>query len=95
MPCVRSLRTDIFSCPHLLALLGNSLATPGTDSKTREEIHLPPPSAVPLVTAIGLSILVVGLIVDWVLIAVGGIVLIVSILWWIADAERDYDNLPE
>lgn len=65
------------------------MASSETDNKQPEGIHLPPPSAVPLATAIGLSILVLGLIVNWAMFAIGGFVLLVSILKWVADVKRD------
>ncbi len=68
---------------------------PKPKTKQREEIRLPGPSASPLATAIGLSLLLVGLVVNWVIIAVGGVVLFVSMLWWIAEAKRDFSQLPE
>ncbi len=68
---------------------------PKPKTNQREEFRLPGPSLSPLATAIGLSLLLVGLIVNWVIIAVGGLILIVSVLWWIAEAKRDFGQLPE
>jgi hypothetical protein len=60
-----------------------------------EEIHLPGPSILPLVTAIGITLLVVGTTIDWIWSVLGGIILIVTIAMWIRDTRRDVDALPE
>ena len=59
-----------------------------------EEIHLPGPSLLPLGTAVGLTVLLVGLTTNVVLIVAGGILLVVCVLRWIADTRREVDSLP-
>jgi hypothetical protein len=59
-----------------------------------EEIHLPGPSLLPLGTAVGLTVLLVGLTTNVVLIVAGGILLLVCVLRWIADTRREVDSLP-
>ncbi len=60
-----------------------------------EEIHLPGPSVIPLVVAIGTTLLIIGTTIDWIWSALGGVILIVSIGIWIRDVRRDVDALPE
>jgi hypothetical protein len=62
---------------------------------TGEEIHLPGPSVIPLVVAIGTTLLVIGTTIDWIWSALGGVILIVSIGIWIRDVRRDVAALPE
>ena len=59
-----------------------------------EEIHLPGPSWIPLVNAIGLTVLVVGLAVGWSLVIGGGVIFLVTLVIWIRDTRRDIDELP-
>lgn len=61
-----------------------------------EEIHLPGPSILPLLVAIGLTAMVIGLtIFRWWLSSVGLILFVVSSAIWIRDTRRDVEDLPE
>ena len=60
-----------------------------------EEIHLPPGSVIPLVVAIGTTLLVIGttIWIGWSVI--GFIIMVISISLWVRDVRRDVDALPE
>jgi len=60
-----------------------------------EEIHLPAPSILPVVTAIAITLIVVATTLGWWLAAVGGIILIVCLIRWISDTRRDIAALPD
>jgi len=60
-----------------------------------EEIHLPGPSVLPLVSAISITLIVVGTTVTWTLSIIGGIGFIISTVMWIRDTRRDVAALPE
>ena len=60
-----------------------------------EEIHLPGPSAIPLVNAAGITLIVVGTTISRYFIAVGIVVFVISTLMWIRDTRREIDDLPE
>ena len=60
-----------------------------------EEIHLPGPTIIPLVTALGITFVVVGTTIGWWLSIVGGVILVLTITRWIKDTRRDIDALPE
>jgi hypothetical protein len=60
-----------------------------------EEIHLPGGSVIPLIVALGVTLLVIGTTIWWVWSAVGFITLVISIGIWIRDVRRDVDALPE
>ena len=60
-----------------------------------EEIHLPGPSLLPLTTAAGITLILIGTTVFWVYAAIGGIILIVSVVMWIRDTRREISELPE
>ncbi len=59
-----------------------------------EEVHLPGPSILPLLTAVGLTLFLVGITTMIVLTIAGGILTIVCVLRWVADTRRDIDELP-
>jgi hypothetical protein len=60
-----------------------------------EEIHLPGGSPLPLIVALGVTLLVVGTTIWWVWSAVGFVITVVSVGLWIRDVRRDIDELPE
>lgn len=61
---------------------------------TGEEIHLPGPSILPALTAVGLALTVVG-VTTYIEMTVAGIILTtVCILLWVRDTRREVDELP-
>jgi hypothetical protein len=60
-----------------------------------EPIHLPGPSVKPFVTAIAITLVVIGTTIDILISIVGLIVLVVVVLLWIGDTRRDIAELPE
>jgi hypothetical protein len=59
-----------------------------------DEIHLPGPSLVPMFTAAGISLAQIGLILAWPIVAVGGLIALISIVKWIRDVRHDIEQLP-
>ena len=59
-----------------------------------EEIHLPAPTGIPLLTALGITLVVLGLTFHWVIIALGALLVVVAVTRWIRDVRRDIDELP-
>ena len=60
-----------------------------------EELHLPGPTILPLTTAIGITLIVVGTTITWILSIVGALVFLLSAVRWIRDVRRDVAELPE
>jgi hypothetical protein len=59
-----------------------------------EPIHLPRPSYLPVLTAFGISIGVVGVVVMWPLIVIGALIAVSSIVRWIRETRDDISELP-
>lgn len=59
-----------------------------------EEIHLPGPSLLPLLTTVGITLAVVGITISRILVVAGVILTVVCIWRWIADTRREIDELP-
>jgi hypothetical protein len=59
-----------------------------------EEIHLPAPSILPVLTAIGITLALVGATTYIVLTIAGGLLTLGCIVRWIRDVRRDIDELP-
>jgi hypothetical protein len=60
-----------------------------------EEVHLPGPSLIPLLSAVSITLIVVGTTITWYLSAIGGILFILTTVRWIRDTRRDVEQLPE
>jgi hypothetical protein len=60
----------------------------------REQIHLPGNTLVPLYTALGITLALLGLILSWPFVAAGGAIIALSVYVWIKDAAQDYERLP-
>src|SRR5919205_75851 len=56
-------------------------------------IHAPGPSFAPIIAAIGLFLLLFGLVFGGLLLPIGAIALVVSLLYWGREGLRDYDHL--
>jgi hypothetical protein len=59
-----------------------------------EEIHLPGPSILPLLTAVGITLALVGVTTYIELTVVGAILTIVCVARWIKDTRHEVDELP-
>jgi hypothetical protein len=59
-----------------------------------EAIHLPGPTYLPVITAAGVSIAVVGVVIWWVLVVIGLVVTIVALWRWIRETRQDMAELP-
>ena len=60
-----------------------------------EEIHLPGPTILPFVMAIGITLTVIGTTITWLFSVLGIIIFVVTLLMWIRDTRRDISELPE
>jgi hypothetical protein len=60
-----------------------------------EEIHLPGPSLIPFLSAIGITMMVVGTTLGWWISIVGVIIFLLTTIRWIRDTRRDIGDLPE
>ncbi|MGH2929740.1 MAG: hypothetical protein ACRDL8_16185 [Solirubrobacteraceae bacterium] len=71
-------------------------ATPEHDTPPAgEEIHLPGPSLLPLISAASITLMVIGTTVGWIWSIIGVIGFIVSTVLWIRSTRRDISELPD
>jgi Cytochrome c oxidase subunit IV len=59
-----------------------------------EAIHLPGPSYLPVLTAFGTTIAVVGVVIAWWLTVIGGLIALVAIYLWIRETREEISELP-
>jgi hypothetical protein len=60
----------------------------------REYIHLPGPTILPLVTAVGITIALLGLPFSFWFVAVGVAIVLVCAVRWIVTVREEIDSLP-
>jgi hypothetical protein len=59
-----------------------------------EEVHLPGPSILPVLTAVGITLALVGVTTFIVLTIAGAVITIACVVRWIKDTRHDIDELP-
>ena len=59
-----------------------------------EEIHLPPPTVLPVLTAIGITLTLVGLTTFIELTVAGGLLTLGCVVAWIKSTRQEVDELP-
>jgi hypothetical protein len=59
-----------------------------------EDIHVPGPTILPLLSAVGITLVLVGITTFIVLTIAGGLLTIGCIVRWIKDTRREIDELP-
>jgi hypothetical protein len=60
-----------------------------------EEIHLPGPSLIPLLCAIGITLAVIGTTINWLFSIIGVIIFVLTTIRWVRDTRREVSELPE
>jgi hypothetical protein len=66
----------------------------GANPPAGEEIHMPPPSILPLINAASLALAIVSITLSWYLVAFALIVFLWTTIRWVADTRRDIAELP-
>jgi menaquinol-cytochrome c reductase iron-sulfur subunit len=75
--------------------VADELERPGGEPvKHDAEPHLPPPTIWPFAFAGGVALLLVGLIINWVVAAIGGAIALVFGFLWIREATREVRRRP-
>jgi hypothetical protein len=59
-----------------------------------EEVHLPDPSYLPVLVALGTTLILVGIVVATFVAVIGAVILLWSLARWIGAARREIAELP-
>jgi hypothetical protein len=59
-----------------------------------EEIHLPRPSVLPPLTALGIALTVVGITTYIELTVIGGLIVLYAAVRWVKETRAEIDELP-
>jgi hypothetical protein len=71
------------------------MATVETDAPPAgEEVHMPEPSILPIVNAVGVTLSLVGLTLSIAVTIIGLIIFFVTLVAWVRSAAHDISELP-
>jgi hypothetical protein len=59
-----------------------------------EEVHLPEPSYLPALTALGVTLALVGVVLSWIICGIGVVIAVVAIARWIRQTREEMAELP-
>jgi Flp pilus assembly protein TadB len=59
-----------------------------------EAVHLPGPSFLPVIVAAGVSLAVVGVVISWILVALGVVIIAIAVMRWIRETRESVSELP-
>jgi hypothetical protein len=59
-----------------------------------EQVHLPGATYLPAWTAFGITVALVGIILNWVIVGIGVAITAVVVLRWIRETREDMSQLP-
>jgi small-conductance mechanosensitive channel len=68
--------------------------TNGALAPPTEEIHLPDPSYMPVLLAFGVTLAVIGVVLTWVMVAIGVVIALVALTRWIRQTREEMAELP-
>ena len=66
----------------------------GSAPPVSEEIHIPGPSLQPLLLAVGVTMVLLGVTSGVFLLVAGAVLTVATLFVWIRDARREFQHLP-
>ena len=74
--------------------MAEQISHDGEVAPAGESIHLPGPSFLPVLVAAGITIAVVGVVLNWVVFGIGVAIAVVTIWRWARETREDVADLP-
>ena len=59
-----------------------------------EQVHMPEPSYLPVLVALGITLMLVGVVLTWIITIIGVIPFVVGVVLWIRGTRSDIAALP-
>jgi Cytochrome c oxidase subunit IV len=59
-----------------------------------EPVHLPGPSYLPVLVALGVTVTLVGIVIAWYLVVIGAVIALVTVFLWIKETREEIGELP-
>jgi hypothetical protein len=75
-------------------MANTEIETGGRLPQPTEEVHLPDPSYLPAVLSLGITILLVGIVLNVVVVAIGAVIAVYALGRWIQQARAEMRELP-
>ncbi len=70
------------------------MADNGAPPPPTEEIHLPEPSYLPVLVALGITLAIVGVVLTWVITGIGVVIAVFAAVRWIRQTREEMARLP-
>jgi len=69
---------------------------PGTQSlpQASEQVHMPEPSYLPVVTGFAITLMLVGVVLTWIITIIGVLIFLPAVVMWVRDTRSDISELP-
>jgi hypothetical protein len=67
---------------------------PHAQVEPHEAFHLPPPSIWPPVVAVGIAVLLIGIVLNLAIAIIGAVVSVAAVALWVRDARHEFSELP-
>ena len=59
-----------------------------------EQVHMPEPSYLPVVTGLGITLMLVGVVLTWFITIIGALFFLPAVVIWVRSARADISELP-
>ena len=59
-----------------------------------EAVHLPGPSYLPVIVAGGVTVAVVGVVISWIVFAIGSLIALIGVIRWVRQTREEMAELP-
>lgn len=67
----------------------------GSHGDGHDAIHLPRPSIWPPVLALGIALILIGLVLNLFVLIVGAIIAVTAVAMWVRGARKEFEGLPQ
>ena len=67
---------------------------PHAQVEQHDAFHLPPPSIWPPVVAVGIAVLLIGIVLNLAIAIIGAVVSVAAVALWVRDARHEFTELP-
>ena len=74
--------------------MAEELQASGQVPPAGETIHLPGPSYLPAIVAVGTTIALVGVVLNWAVFGLGVLITLIAVVRWIRQARTEMADLP-
>lgn len=74
--------------------MAERIDVPGQVPPAGEPVHLPGPSYLPAIVAVGVTIALVGVVLNWVVFGIGLATALIALARWIRETRQDIADLP-